>query len=70
MVEGTDGNATGDQPVRERWRETLLPDDSTVGRAIRNLDESALQIVLTVSAENVLIGTVTDGDIRRGRANQ
>jgi dTDP-glucose pyrophosphorylase len=34
--------------------------------AIRNLDESALQIVLVVTEEDVLVGALTDGDIRRG----
>jgi dTDP-glucose pyrophosphorylase len=33
---------------------------------IRNLDESGLQIALVVSPEGVLLGSVTDGDIRRG----
>ncbi len=31
-----------------------------------NLDESALQIILVVSDQEVLLGTLTDGDIRRG----
>lgn len=44
---------------------TLLAADATIGQAIRSLDESALQIILAVSADRVLIGTVTDGDIRR-----
>jgi len=40
--------------------------DSTVTDVINNLDRSGLQIVLVVSAEGELIGTITDGDIRRG----
>lgn len=35
-------------------------------QAIHNLDESALQIAIVVSGDGVLLGTVTDGDIRRG----
>ena len=50
----------------QNWRKALLPVGSTLQQAIRNLDESALQIALVVSAENTLIGTITDGDIRRG----
>ena len=34
--------------------------------AIRNLDESAMQIALVVTADGTLVGTITDGDIRRG----
>ena len=48
------------------WRAALLPETATVGEAIRNLDKSQLQIVLIISANGVLVGTVTDGDIRRG----
>lgn len=33
---------------------------------IRNLNETGLQISLIVGADGVLMGTVTDGDIRRG----
>ena len=43
-----------------------MPPSATLKDAIRNLDESALQIILVVSADNMLLGTLTDGDIRRG----
>jgi dTDP-glucose pyrophosphorylase len=56
----------GDSASIERWREALLPVDSDLRQAIRNLDETALQIVLAVSADGTLLGTLTDGDIRRG----
>ncbi|EKT85641.1 nucleotidyltransferase family protein [Leptospira santarosai] len=48
------------------WQSALLPLRSTIQDVILNLDESALQIVLVVSEDNQLIGTITDGDIRRG----
>ncbi len=48
------------------WRNTLIPFDASLQQVIRNLDESSLQIVLVVSADDVLLGTITDGDIRRG----
>ena len=44
----------------------MLPPAATLKDAIRNLDESALQIILVISADEVLLGTLTDGDIRRG----
>ncbi len=50
----------------EGWRKALLHADATLRQAIRNLDESALQIGLVVSPDGVLVGTITDGDIRRG----
>jgi dTDP-glucose pyrophosphorylase len=50
----------------ERWCKALLPADAPLRQAIRNLDETALQIVLVVSTSGTLLGTLTDGDIRRG----
>lgn len=48
------------------WLSALLRSDSSIQDAIRSLDETGLQIVIVVSADGVLLGTVTDGDIRRG----
>jgi len=52
--------------LTEPWRNALLPADATLKQAIRSLDETALQIVLVVSTDGTLLGSVTDGDIRRG----
>ncbi|MHB1530111.1 MAG: nucleotidyltransferase family protein [Acidiferrobacteraceae bacterium] len=48
------------------WRNALLPSDATLQQAIRNLDETGLQISLVISNDGALIGTLTDGDVRRG----
>ena len=50
----------------EPWRKTLLAPDATLQQAILSLDTSALQIAMVVGPEDDLIGTLTDGDIRRG----
>jgi dTDP-glucose pyrophosphorylase len=50
----------------EGWRKALLPPGATVREAIGKLDAAALQIILVVTAGDVLLGTLTDGDIRRG----
>jgi dTDP-glucose pyrophosphorylase len=50
----------------ERWRQTLLPIAATLQEAIHSLNESALQIAMVVTPDDALVGTVTDGDIRRG----
>jgi dTDP-glucose pyrophosphorylase len=47
------------------WRKALLPTDASIEQAIKCLDETSLQIVLIVSKEDILFGTLTDGDIRR-----
>ncbi len=54
------------QDSPERWRNGLVPVDCLVSDVIRNLDRSGLQIAMVVTADGELIGTVTDGDIRRG----
>jgi dTDP-glucose pyrophosphorylase len=57
--------ATHRREPEKSWRMALLPAGATLQQAIQNLDESTLQIVLVVSADRVLLGTLTDGDIRR-----
>jgi dTDP-glucose pyrophosphorylase/CBS domain-containing protein len=57
-------NAT--HPRSESWRKTLLEADATLQQAIISLDASALQIAIMVDADGTLLGTLTDGDIRRG----
>jgi dTDP-glucose pyrophosphorylase len=50
----------------DSWRKTLLPANASLHQAISCLDETALQIAIVVSENGLLIGTLTDGDIRRG----
>ncbi|HXG69642.1 MAG TPA: nucleotidyltransferase family protein [Gemmatimonadaceae bacterium] len=52
------------------WRRGIISESSTLQDAIRNLNESSLQIALVVAADGQLIGTLTDGDIRRGLLNR
>jgi dTDP-glucose pyrophosphorylase/sulfur carrier protein ThiS len=50
----------------KRWQQAILPANSSVQQAIRNLDLNAIKIVLIVNEEGLLQGTISDGDIRRG----
>jgi dTDP-glucose pyrophosphorylase len=50
----------------EIWRQAILPESSTIGQAIRNLDQVAIKIVLVVDEADKFTGTISDGDIRRG----
>ncbi|HJT08094.1 MAG TPA: CBS domain-containing protein, partial [Stellaceae bacterium] len=50
----------------KQWRATLVRDSATIRDAIRAIDDSALQIALVMDGEQRLVGTVTDGDVRRG----
>ena len=48
------------------WQRTTLP-PATLLDAVRNLDDVSVRIVLIVNDEGgELVGTVSDGDIRRG----
>jgi dTDP-glucose pyrophosphorylase len=48
------------------WRTTVLSPNSSIKQAIATLNETGLQIVLVLDKQDILLGTVTDGDIRRG----
>lgn len=52
--------------IESRWREAILPTSATVEQVVRNLDQVAIKIVLIVNERDELIGTISDGDIRRG----
>jgi dTDP-glucose pyrophosphorylase len=48
------------------WRNALTKPGDTVRETIRRIDGSSTQIALVVDADGRLLGTITDGDIRRG----
>ena len=50
----------------DTWRIALLPEDASLQQAIRCLDESGLQIAIVTAPDGHMVGTLTDGDIRRG----
>jgi len=49
----------------QSWRAALVPLGASIEQALQSLNASTMQIVLAVSPENKLAGTLTDGDIRR-----
>jgi len=52
--------------TEEIWRNAILSENSTIGQAIHSLDQVAIKIVLVVGEAKELLGTISDGDIRRG----
>ena len=48
------------------WEQAILPIESTIQEAIRNLNKVGIKIVLVVNPARELQGTISDGDIRRG----
>ena len=55
--------------ITEVWAQAILPINSSIEQAIQVLDKTALKIVLIAEETGVLIGTISDGDIRRGLLN-
>lgn len=53
-------------PSEEFWRQAILPVHATIEQTIRNLDQVSIKIVLVVNERGELVGTISDGDIRRG----
>lgn len=47
------------------WKQIRLTTDAVLSEAIETLNRGAMRIVLIVDKKNQLIGTITDGDIRR-----
>jgi dTDP-glucose pyrophosphorylase len=47
------------------WSQALIRPSATVRDAVRAIDDSGIQIALVVDANRILLGTVTDGDVRR-----
>lgn len=47
------------------WKKCLIFASASILEAIKIIDDTAMQIVVVVNQRNMLLGTVTDGDIRR-----
>jgi len=50
--------------MSSNWKKTLINPESSIDEAIKKLDKSGYGILL-VAVDNKLVGTITDGDIRR-----
>lgn len=49
----------------KNWESTLVSPETSIRRALEIIDSSAAQIVLVTDSDRRLLGTVTDGDVRR-----
>lgn len=50
----------------KEWKNILVGASMLIREAIAKIDGSSMQIALVVDEQNKLLGTVTDGDVRRG----
>ena len=48
------------------WHKIILSQSNSISEAIENINNNSYGIVLVTDKKNKLIGTITDGDIRRG----
>lgn len=47
------------------WRSALVSPDASIRETIARIDAGSMQIALVVDIQNHLLGTITDGDVRR-----
>lgn len=55
--------------MSQAWKKILVSPTATIQEVLKVIDSAALQFALVVDADNRLLGTVTDGDIRRALIN-
>lgn len=53
----------------QNWESTLVRSDTTLAEAVKIIDKSGWRIALVVDENNRLLGTLTDGDVRRALLN-
>lgn len=63
MVNGKSGSKS---PNMKNWKKSLVSPDAKIRKVIEAIDISESQIALVIDANGCLLGTVTDGDVRRG----
>lgn len=54
----------------KNWKEAVVSTTATLRYAIEAMDREALRIVMVVDDKGVLLGTLTDGDVRRAILRQ
>ena len=51
---------------KELWRQTLILSNSSIEMAVKVLNDTSLKIVIVTNLDGEMVGTISDGDIRRG----
>lgn len=50
----------------DEWKKILIPPETEIQKTIEMIDKNGMQIAFVIDDKQRLLGTVTDGDIRRG----
>ena len=53
------------ETMTERLARIIIPENASIQTALEAIDEGAVELALAVDTDRRLVGTVTDGDIRR-----
>lgn len=55
--------------MSHNWKKILVSPTATIQEVLKTIDSESLQFALVVDEDNLLLGTVTDGDVRRALIN-
>ena len=55
--------------MTKNWRDVVLNEKDTLEKAISVIDTGGKRIAVVLAKDDLLLGTVTDGDVRRGLLN-
>ena len=53
----------------KNWKQAVCHPESTIESVLRKVDDAGTQLAFLVDDREVLIGVVSDGDVRRGLLN-
>lgn len=56
--------------MEERYKKVIVKKDISIKNALKQMNESAMQVLIVVDENEKIVGIVTDGDVRRGILNQ
>ena len=51
--------------MSHNWKNILVSSESSLRQVLKVIDNETLKLALVVDSKNMLLGTITDGDIRR-----
>lgn len=56
--------------MSHNWKKILVSPESSIQKVLKIIDKEALKLALVVDANRCLLGTVSDGDVRRALINE
>ena len=50
----------------EKWKQAICQPESSIESLLRKVDDAGTQLAFIVDDAGILVGVVSDGDVRRG----